>query len=183
LSWLVEEHLLRLTTFTIVHAGHMTTPQLRHIRANTAYPTFRTFISISTLLGFLVAACFPIAGFFSERAFGAVVGIAVGAGIAVLVKVGQEVSLMIADFTDAMIQQSSPTRIHPPTLTSASSLPMRQVSKPSESAVAPNPNSAGFAQEMATFGIRLDGTQYVYGRYRFDSQEGAVRYARAHPPT
>lgn len=76
---------------------------LNSIRRDTCYPTFRAFVTVATVLAYIVAALLVVAGFISGQDGGILVGIVIAIVIALIAKVGQEVSLMIADIADATI--------------------------------------------------------------------------------
>ena len=79
---------------------------LNTIRADSCYPTFRAFVTIATVLGYIVAALVVVAGFVSGQGSGILIGIVSAVVIALIAKVGQEVSLMIADIADATIDSA-----------------------------------------------------------------------------
>ena len=79
---------------------------LNSIRADSCYPTFRAFVTVATVLAYIVAALVVVAGFVSGQGGGILAGIVVAVVIVLIAKVGQEVSLMIADIADATIDSA-----------------------------------------------------------------------------
>ena len=100
---------------------------LKSIRTDTCYPTFRAFVTVATLLTYLIAALAVVVGFVSGHAGGVMISIVIAALLALLAKVGQEVSLMIADIADATIDSAGISR---QSATSQESL-LKQSSAPS----------------------------------------------------
>ena len=81
------------------------------IRQDSRYPTFRGFVTVATIIGYLVAALAIGAGLLSGQISSAVGGVVAGIIIAVMSKIAQEVSLMIADIADATIDSAANLRI------------------------------------------------------------------------
>ena len=79
---------------------------LNSIREESCYPTFRAFVTVATVLTYIVAVLVIIAGFISGQGGGILIGIVVAVVIVLIAKVGQEVSLMIADIADATIDSA-----------------------------------------------------------------------------
>ena len=77
------------------------------VRDRTCYPTFRAFVAIATVLAYLIAVVSAIAGFLSGGLPGGIIGVVVALVVVLLAKVGQEVSLMIADIADATIDTAA----------------------------------------------------------------------------
>lgn len=82
------------------------------LRQESLYPTFRTVVKIAYWLGVLAAVLVAIGGIvtsFSAGASALIGGIAIGALIFVFAKVGKEMSLMLADLSDATIRSAAKT--------------------------------------------------------------------------
>ena len=139
---------------------------LEAIRANSCYPTFRGFVQIFTLLGYLVAAVVAIAGFVTGQIGAMLLAIAGAIIVALLIRVGKEMSLMLADIADATIDSSSKA-----TAVGSSSTP----TVPQQTVVAaPEDDSAA----MARYGITFDGEKYQFQSFRYDKLSDAISYAR-----
>ena len=79
---------------------------LNSIRADSCYPSFRAFVTVATILGYIVAAFVALAGFASGEVVPVLGCIVVAVVIVLIAWVGQEVSLMIADIADATIDSA-----------------------------------------------------------------------------
>jgi len=79
---------------------------LDEIRANSCYPTFRAVVLVATIATYLAAGLIIIAGIIAKEF---IIGAAVAIIVAIVAKVAQEVSLMIADIADATIDSASKT--------------------------------------------------------------------------
>ena len=138
---------------------------LEAIRANSCYPTFRGFVQIFTLLGYLVAAVVAIAGFFTGQIGTMILAFAGAIIAALLIRVGKEMSLMLADIADAAIDSSSKA-------TAAGSSPTPNMSQ--QTVVAPPEDAAA----MAHYGITFDGEKYQFQSFKYDKLSDAISYAR-----
>jgi drug/metabolite transporter (DMT)-like permease len=80
---------------------------LNHIRKNSAYPTFRGFVTFFTVVGDVVAVLVAIGCLFTGGGGigvgGVVLGLLGAVVLALFVTVAREVSLMLADIADATI--------------------------------------------------------------------------------
>lgn len=80
---------------------------LNHIRKNSAYPTFRGFVTFFTVVGDILAIIVAICSLFSGGGGMGVGGIVLGllgaVVLALFVTVAREISLMLADIADATI--------------------------------------------------------------------------------
>lgn len=82
------------------------------LRQESLYPAFRTVVKIAYWLGVLAAVLIAIGGIatsFSTGASALIGGIALGALIFVFAQVGKEMSLMLADLSDATIRSAAQT--------------------------------------------------------------------------
>lgn len=73
---------------------------LENLRKKSCYPTYRGFVEIVTVLGYLLAVLCVVAGTHNGRPM---LFFIVAAVLALFVRVAKEVSLMIADIADATI--------------------------------------------------------------------------------
>lgn len=82
---------------------------LSAMRANSSYPVFRRVVSTLTTIAYVVAGLTALSGVVALGSLGAPGLILVGlaALIAIFAKVGQEVSLMVADIADATLDLAS----------------------------------------------------------------------------
>lgn len=80
------------------------------LRADSAYPAFRTVVSVATVLGYLVAACMAlgavIAAWPMEKPGLLAVGLLMAAVIFVITRVFKEMWFMLADMSDATIRMA-----------------------------------------------------------------------------
>ena len=83
------------------------TQYLASVRSRSCYPTFRAFVTMATVVTYLLAAFAAVAGFVSQNGVGVLIGIVVAVVLVILAKVAQEVSLMVADIADATIDAAS----------------------------------------------------------------------------
>ena len=137
------------------------------------------------IVGFIAAAALPIAGLFGAELPGLAIGLVSGALLAVLAKVIHEGSMMVADIADVAVQSAAGFRRQSNVLPDESVSPNRTIADmPVGTATAPSPleEPSSDAQVMERYRIRKEGSQFIYGKYSFDSLEGAARYARQHPP-
>ena len=151
---------------------------LNQLRSSSCYPTFRGFVTIATVIGYLVAAGLAVAGVLSGQPGGIVLGFVLGVIVALVAKVAQEISLMVADIADATIDVASRAKQDTgSTLVSAQPL---SSSTPMAPAV-PVPQDAGRsnAELMAKYGITYDGKHYRYSTMRFGSPLEAIQYAQS----
>ncbi len=76
------------------------------MRSDSLYPAWRKIVSLSTIACYVIAALILLGVSISTK--GSFLGVLAGAGIAALVvifaKVGKELSLMLADLSDAAVQ-------------------------------------------------------------------------------
>lgn len=144
---------------------------LEAIRANSCYPTFRGFVQIFTLLGYLVAAVVAIAGFFTGQIGTMILAFAGAIIVALLIRVGKEMSLMLADIADVAIDSSSKA-------TAANSSPTPNTS---QQTVVATPEDDATA--MAHYGITFDGEKYQFQSFKYDKLNDAISYARRQSST
>lgn len=85
----------------------MNRQHLEAIRSNSCYPTFRGFVNVFTRLGYLCAAFFTAGGLRSGDLGTMLIAIAIAIVAALLVRMGKEVSLMLADIADTTIASSA----------------------------------------------------------------------------
>ena len=138
---------------------------LEALRSGSCYPTFRGFVTVFELFGYLFAAIVAAGGFISGQSGAVFLGIAGAALIALLIRVAKEMSLMLADIADATIDASARSVV------SHSSAPLA-----SQQAVAAPPGDD--ASEMARYGITFDGKKYQFQTFRYDRLSDAISYAK-----
>ena len=144
----------------------MNRQHLEAIRSDSCYPTFRGFVQVFTLLGYLGAAVFAAAGMMSGQVGAMLIAIAIGIIAALLVRMGKEVSLMLADIADTIIASSARAI--------AASTPDEATVPVATGPVTPTSDE----DAMAAYGITFDGEKYQYQSYRYDRLSDAVAYAR-----
>lgn len=76
------------------------------MREQSLYPAWRKIVGFFTLLGYIVAALTLVGGVVAAKGspMAAIVGVVSAAVIALLAKVGKELSLMLADLSDATVR-------------------------------------------------------------------------------
>ena len=144
----------------------MNRQHLEAIRSNSCYPTFRGFVQVFTLLGYLGAAVFAAAGLMSGQAGAMFIAIAIGIIAALLVRMGKEVSLMLADIADTTIASSARSV--------AASTPVAATAPVATTPVTPTSDD----DAMAEYGITFDGEKYQYQSYRYDKLSDEIAYAK-----
>ncbi|MFG0674220.1 hypothetical protein [Delftia sp. WSY_7] len=95
----------RLPTTEVDHHAFATV-----LREESIYPTFRTVVKIAYWIGVLAAICIALGGVMASfsAGLGALAGgIAVGALVFVFAKVAKEMSLMLADLSDATVRTAA----------------------------------------------------------------------------
>lgn len=79
------------------------------MREESLYPAWRKIVGFFTIVGYVVAAVVALAAFFSAK--GSVMALMIGFGsaalIALMAKVGKELSLMLADLSDAAVHMAA----------------------------------------------------------------------------
>lgn len=80
---------------------------LDRIRGNSCYPTFRIVVQIVTYLAYFAAICLVIMGFITGKLSSILLMIVAAAALALLARVAQEVTLMVADIADAAIDSAA----------------------------------------------------------------------------
>jgi hypothetical protein len=140
---------------------------LESIRSKTCYPTFRGFIQIFVLLGYLVAAAVAGVGIVTGQP--GTIAIAVGAAIviALLFRVAQEMSLMFADIADVTIDSSARSAAPIASSPVSASQPEIHPATPADEAAA-----------MALHGITFDGEKYQFRDFRYDKLSDAISFAK-----
>lgn len=89
------------------------------LREESIYPTFRTVVKIAYWVGVLAAVAIAVGGVmasFSTGAAALIGGIAVGALVFVFAKVAKEMSLMLADLSDATVRTAAQAEANKPHL-------------------------------------------------------------------
>lgn len=80
------------------------------LRAESAYPTFRAVVGISTLFGYILAGLSAIGGIVvgwkGAGIVAAIVAVAIGVVLYIVTRVFKEMWLMLADLTDATIRMA-----------------------------------------------------------------------------
>lgn len=127
---------------------NMNKAYLNTIRAGSCYPTFRAFVTVATVLAYIVAALVVVAGFVSGQGGGVLVGIVVAVVIVLIAKVGQEVSLMIADIADATIDSAGHRNEPAPSQVTPRSESLHRQSPGGSSAKGMNPHAEALATEV-----------------------------------
>ena len=145
----------------------MNRQHLESIRNKTCYPTFRGFIQIFVLLGYLIAAAVAGVGIITGRP--GTIAIAVGSAIviALLFRVAQEMSLMLADIADVTIDSSARSAAPMASSSVAASQPEVHPAAPADEAA-----------EMALYGITFNGEKYQFQDFRYDRLSDAISYAK-----
>lgn len=99
---------------------------LESLRSRSCYPTFRGFIQAFAWLGYLAAAAIALSGVFVGNV-GPMLLLIAGAGVlALLVRAGTEMSLMLADLADAAIDQA----VANPAVAGRASVPSEKIPRP-----------------------------------------------------
>jgi len=83
---------------------------LEQLRARSNYPAFRTVVGLSTLVGYLLAALAAIgavAAFVKVGVGAGLMGLVIALLLAIMTRVGKEVSLMMADASDALVRMAA----------------------------------------------------------------------------
>lgn len=80
---------------------------LERIRGNSCYPTFRIVVQIATYLAYLAAGCLVIVGLITGKVSTILLMIVAAAVVAIVARVAQEVTLMVADIADAAIDSAA----------------------------------------------------------------------------
>ena len=83
---------------------------LDQLRAESNYPTFRSVIGVFTLVGYVLAALTAAGAVFSMAKvnIGAgLLGLAVAVFIVIMTRMGKEMSLMVADASDALVRMAA----------------------------------------------------------------------------
>lgn len=79
------------------------------MRNESLYPAWRKIVGISTIFCYVIAAVILLVAIISSK--GSFLGVLVGAGSAALIviiaKVGKELSLMVADLSDAAVRMAA----------------------------------------------------------------------------
>lgn len=78
---------------------------LAQLRSTSNYPAYRLIVSLLVVVGYLAAIVMVAVGFFAsaEAPFAWLIGFSAGAAIALATRIVQEVLLMAADATDAIL--------------------------------------------------------------------------------
>lgn len=145
----------------------MNRQHLEAIRSNTCYPTFRGFIQVFTLLGYLAAAVVAGVGVVTGRPGTIAIAVGVAILIGLVFRVAQEMSLMLADIADVTIDSSARSTSLVPLVSVAGSQSEPRPSTPSDDATA-----------MASYGITFDGEKYQFEDFRYDKLSDAISYAK-----
>ncbi|MEN1942710.1 hypothetical protein WCE55_02470 [Luteimonas sp. MJ293] len=140
---------------------------LEALRSGSCYPTFRGFITVFELLGYLIAALVAAGGFISGQSGAMLLGVVGAVLIVLLIRVAKEMSLMLADIADATIDASS-----------KSAAPHSAIPVESSQVVAAPPEDDESA--MARYGIAFDGEKYQFKSFRYDRLSDAINYAKRH---
>lgn len=84
---------------------------VRHMRGESLYPTWRKIVGLVTIVWYIVAVVALITGVASTKGsfLGVLAGIGAAAVIALLARVGKELSLMLADLSDAAVRLAART--------------------------------------------------------------------------
>jgi len=93
----------------------MSNEYLNHIRTNSAYPVFRSFVSIVASICVVLSIILGLSGLLAGGGAFVVTAI-LGAFLYVLIKIAVEVSLILADTADATVERSSRDWIKPTTV-------------------------------------------------------------------
>lgn len=83
----------------------------RRMRGESLYPTWRKIVGLVTIVWYIVAVVALITGVASTKGsfLGVLAGIGAAAVIALLARVGKELSLMLADLSDAAVRLAART--------------------------------------------------------------------------
>lgn len=85
-------------------------PYLEQLRASSNYPTFRSVVGVFAVVGYLLAALVAVGAAFSlvKVNIGAgLLGLAFALFIVVMTRMGKEMSLMVADGSDALVRMAA----------------------------------------------------------------------------